>query len=297
MPYTDKPYNSETIPFSLSGLHSGTSNYDDYKGYYGDNYQYRLNKQRSAYSRNNSWLESIIPTIDTRENAIPRIQQSKSSITQKIGERKQSIENLNPQIEIAQKKAEEARNIKITIDEFRPQGYSGNVRGRLYNNEYDYAVRSKDLAISTANAEVSYLSNQKTNYEKDIEEASKIITILDNFEKQKKYEFLNDYESRSAPVFFEGGPIIPAMTPTGMLNYKKPRHSKSKALSFKPYQTPFEPIPLWKSPRKLQRGGNVTDEFTRQARQSFSYGNNTKQNTGAINRMMNFGKSHRGKKW
>ena len=273
MPYTDKPYNSETIPFSLSGLHSGTSNYDDYKGYYGDNYQYRLNKQRSAYSRNNSWLESIIPTIDTRENAIPRIQQSKSSITQKIGERKQSIENLNPQIEIAQKKAEEARNIKITIDEFRPQGYSGNVRGRLYNNEYDYAVRSKDLAISTANAEVSYLSNQKTNYEKDIE------------------------ESRSAPVFFEGGPIIPAMTPTGMLNYKKPRHSKSKALSFKPYQTPFEPIPLWKSPRKLQRGGNVTDEFTRQARQSFSYGNNTKQNTGAINRMMNFGKSHRGKKW
>jgi len=184
------------------------------------------------------------------ENDKKRVDELSKTIMEKQQELesiKQADKSIIDDIEDAEKELQKAQSIPITAPE-KTYGYSWAPYG-LYNNEYQYQQSAKSVAIAEAKARLRELQNFKTNYEEDVREAKKLQRLLDQYEKEKKFEFLNDYESRTDNYVDVGGLFTPAMTPTGMLRYKQ-RYERGLDLKIDPVQVPFEDKPLWTPPRQ-----------------------------------------------
>lgn len=217
-------------------------------------------RERSQYSRDNTWLESIIPTIEGRSNIIQKIIQAKEGVSGKIGQRMQEKDSLKSQMMEAEKGVETAEAIRITAPE-KTYGYSWAPYG-LYNNEYQYQQANRTVVIEGAKARVRELENLGKNYEQDIEEAQNLLRLLGQYEKEKKFEFLNQYEARSSSGFIDaGGTSVPAITPTGSLRYKQRSNKPETGIGFQVPQMPFEQKPLSQPPKKYFRGENVADKI------------------------------------
>lgn len=219
--------------------------------------------RRGQYRRDDSWVESIIPTIQGRSNIIPKIKQSQEKISERASKRQAESETLKPKIESAKQKITEAKAIQISVPRMTyaswgpPQGF--------YNNEYDYAEREKSIKIAEAEADLRELENLNKNYEEDIKQAQNLNKLLKEYEKEKKFEFLNDYESRSGGVMSIGGPDAPALTPTGSMRYRSPPTSSGfKAVTFDVPQKPFEAKPILSSGRERQYEDRIMREMKRQ---------------------------------
>lgn len=227
-----------------------------------------LEYQRAAekgkqYRRDNSWVESIIPTIEGRSNVIPKIKKAVEKINQDKISRASQIRNVDDQIGIQENRIEEIKNTKINIPEksaptsWAPFG--------IYNNEYQYAALRKEINMEAARAEIRELQNQKKNYEEDIMQAENLNKLLKEYEKEKKFEFLNDYESRSGGGISMGGPDAPALTPTGSMRYRSsPSSSGFKAVSFDVPQQPFEAKPILSSRQERRYEDNIMKQMKRQ---------------------------------
>jgi hypothetical protein len=210
--------------------------------------RYEAAARRGQYERDNTWVESIIPEISGRSNIVPKIKAAQQSISKKINERQENLIQTKSSIDAAEQAIENAKNIRITVPE-KTYGYSWAPYG-LYNNEYQYQTLEKSIKIAEAEASKREAENLAKNYEQDIQQAQNLQNLLTAYEREKKFQFLNEYESRTIPYFSEGGLNIPAMTPTGTLKVRMPR-SSGKTFGFEaPTSTPLD---LVKKPKVIKK--------------------------------------------
>lgn len=217
-------------------------------------------RNRGRYARDTQWLESIIPSIEGRSNIIPKIRRAREQVAERVSsERQIKLSDIEKKIILAETKVNTIKEKPITVPE-KTYGHSWAPLG-LYNNEYQYAQSEKTVGIAKAEAELRELENLKKNYEEDIDQAKNLDNLLKAYEKGEKYKFLGDYESRTASKpFTDGGPIVPAMTPSGTLKVSMPREG-GKAVSFNTSK-PFEDRPM-RMPKMPRYKDRIMEQFNK----------------------------------
>ena len=180
---------------------------------------------------------------DEDTQIVNQINQELQSSQSVLDEYRKINPNIIDQKEEAMLAVEAAKNTGIKAPRFTPRQTWGPAQG-FYNNEYDYEMAQKNINIATAESQLADLEKQEKNFKADIDDAQNLNKLLKEYEKEKRFEFLNDYESRSGGVMSMGGPDAPALTPTGSMRYKSRSDSSGfKAITFEAPQ-PFEAKPM-----------------------------------------------------